>query len=150
MDSALVAARERREAGLTPNREPWPTGNVSERLLESPGAREGRSAHEIADYDATAGATRRALRALSGKQPGDPVRAANAIIQAVESPAPPLHLLLGRDALQMARAKLEALRGDFDAWEKVTVGADFPTAPPAAVATPSSDLLSRSSTISKR
>jgi NAD(P)-dependent dehydrogenase (short-subunit alcohol dehydrogenase family) len=91
----------------------------------------GRSANEtraaIADYAATAGATRRALRELSGKQPGDPVRAANAIIQAVESPAPPLHLLLGREALQMARAKLEALRGAFDAWEKVTVGADFPT-----------------------
>jgi NAD(P)-dependent dehydrogenase (short-subunit alcohol dehydrogenase family) len=91
----------------------------------------GRSANEthvaIADYAATAGATRRALRDLSGKQPGDPVRAANAIIQAVESPTPPLHLLLGKEALQMARAKLEALRGAFDAWEKVTVGADFPT-----------------------
>jgi NAD(P)-dependent dehydrogenase (short-subunit alcohol dehydrogenase family) len=84
------------------------------------------SAREIADYDATAGAARRALRDLSGKQPGDPVRAANAIIQAVESPVPPLHLLLGKDALRMAREKLEALRGAFDAWEKVTVGADFP------------------------
>jgi hypothetical protein len=71
-------------------------------------------------YAATAGATRRALRDHSGKQPGDAVRAANAIIQATESPAPPLHLLLGRDALQMAREKLEALRGAFDTWEKVT------------------------------
>src|SRR5262245_7401872 len=91
----------------------------------------GRSANdtraEITDYAATAGASRRALRELNGKQPGDPVRAANAIIQAVESPTPPLHLLLGRDALQMARAKVEALRGAFDSWEKVTVGADFPT-----------------------
>jgi NAD(P)-dependent dehydrogenase (short-subunit alcohol dehydrogenase family) len=94
----------------------------------------GRSANEtraeISDYDATAGAVRRALRDLSGKQPGDPVRAANAIIRAVETPDPPLHLLLGRDALQMARAKLEALRGVFDAWEKVTVGADFPAGEP--------------------
>ena len=84
------------------------------------------SAREIADYDATAGAARRALRDLSGKQPGDPVRAAHAIIQAVESPNPPLHLLLGKDALRMARENLDALRGTFDAWEKVTVGADFP------------------------
>src|SRR5262245_34959388 len=84
------------------------------------------SAREIADYAATAGAVRRQLRDLSGKQPGDPVRAANAIIQAVESPSPPLHLLLGKDALRMAREKLDALRRDFDAWEKVTVGADFP------------------------
>jgi NAD(P)-dependent dehydrogenase (short-subunit alcohol dehydrogenase family) len=94
----------------------------------------GRSANqtrtEIADYAATAGTTRRALRDLSGKQPGDPVRAANAIIRAVEAPKPPLHLLLGKEALQMAREKLEALRGSFDSWETVTVGADFPTGEP--------------------
>jgi NAD(P)-dependent dehydrogenase (short-subunit alcohol dehydrogenase family) len=91
------------------------------------GSAKDSSAREIADYDATAGATRRELRALSGKQPGDPVRAANAIIQAVESPETPLHLLLGKDALRLASEKLEALREDFDSWEKVTVGADFPT-----------------------
>lgn len=95
------------------------------------GSAKDSSAHAIADYDATAGATRRALRALSGKEPGDPVRAAHAIIQAVESPAPPLHLLLGKYALQMAREKLDAQREDFDAWEEVTVGADFPAGEPA-------------------
>jgi NAD(P)-dependent dehydrogenase (short-subunit alcohol dehydrogenase family) len=98
----------------------------------------GSSANEthapIADYDATAGATRRALRDSSGKQPGDPVRAANAIIQAVESPKPPLHLLLGKEALQLAREKLEALRRNFDTWEKVTVGADFPVGETTKVA----------------
>ena len=92
------------------------------------------SAREIADYDATAGAARRALRDLSGKQPGDPVRAANAIIQAVEAPNPPLHLLLGKDALRMARKKLDALRRDFDTWQNVTVGADFPASEPTKVA----------------
>jgi NAD(P)-dependent dehydrogenase (short-subunit alcohol dehydrogenase family) len=85
---------------------------------------------EIADYAPTAGATRLAIRASSGKQPGDPVRAARAIIQAVESPTPPLHLLLGKDALRMAREKLSSLREDFDAWEKVSIGADFPTPEP--------------------
>jgi NAD(P)-dependent dehydrogenase (short-subunit alcohol dehydrogenase family) len=97
----------------------------------------GRSANEasveIADYAATAGAVRRQLRELSGKQPGDPVRAANAIIQAVEAPNPPLHLLLGKDALRLGREKLEALRRDFDAWEKVTLGADFPVGEPTKV-----------------
>jgi NAD(P)-dependent dehydrogenase (short-subunit alcohol dehydrogenase family) len=83
---------------------------------------------EIADYAETAGASRRELRELSGKQPGDPVRAANAIVQVVEAPTPPLHLLLGKAALRQAREKLELLREDFDAWEEVTVGADFPTA----------------------
>ena len=92
------------------------------------GSAKDSSASEIADYDATAGATRRALRALSGKEPGDPARAADAIIQAVESPVPPLHLLLGKDALRLAREKLAALRGAFDSWEKVTVGTDFPAA----------------------
>jgi len=81
---------------------------------------------EIADYASTAGATRRELRELSGKQPGDPIRAANAIVQVFESPNPPLHLLLGNDALRMGREKLEALRRDFDAWQETTVGADFP------------------------
>src|SRR5262245_36064209 len=95
------------------------------------GSAKDSSARAIADYDATAGASRRALRDSSGKQPGDPVRAANAIIRAAEAPAPPRHLLLGKDALRMARAQVEALSGDFDAWEKVTVGADFPAAEPA-------------------
>ena len=71
------------------------------------------------------------MRELSGKQPGDPVRAANAIIEAVEAPSPPLHLLLGKDALRLGCEKLDALRRDFDAWEKVTVGADFPAGEPA-------------------
>jgi NAD(P)-dependent dehydrogenase (short-subunit alcohol dehydrogenase family) len=90
----------------------------------------GRSANEspitIDDYAETVGVRRRALRSASGNQPGDPVRAAQAIIKAVESPEPPLRLLLGKIALQGARAKLESLRKDFDTWEATTVGADFP------------------------
>ncbi|GJG88279.1 short-chain dehydrogenase/reductase [Gemmatimonadetes bacterium T265] len=90
----------------------------------------GRSANEatvhIRDYDETAGKNRQSIRGYSGKQPGDPARAADAIIRAVESPNPPLHLLLGKAALQGARRKLDELRTDFDAWEATTVGADFP------------------------
>ena len=90
----------------------------------------GRSANEspvaIADYAKTVGVRRRALRENSGRQPGDPVRAVQAIIAAVESPEPPLRLLLGKMALQAARGKIESLRKDFDAWEATTVGADFP------------------------
>lgn len=90
----------------------------------------GRSADEaqveIPDYAETAGANRRTIRGYSGRQPGDPARAAQAIIAAVESPEPPLHLLLGRAALSGARQKLDELRRDFDAWETTTVGADFP------------------------
>ena len=90
----------------------------------------GRSANEskrqIDDYAATAGAVRSQLRAISGKQPGDPVRAANAIVKAIESPNPPHHLLLGNDAYEAATANLEDLRNEFSAWETVSRGADFP------------------------
>ena len=90
----------------------------------------GRSANEskqqMADYAATAGAARREVRADSGKQPGDPVRAAQAIVKAVESPKPPHHLLLGNDAYEGATAKLAALAKEFKAWESVARGADFP------------------------
>ena len=90
----------------------------------------GRSANEskrqIDDYAATAGVRRSQSRANSGKQPGDPVRAAQAIVKAVESPNPPHHLLLGNAAYKAATAKLEDLRKEFSAWEAVSRGADFP------------------------
>ncbi len=90
----------------------------------------GRSANEsqqhIDDYAATAGARRSLLRAHSGQQPGDPVRAVQAIVNAVESPNPPRHLLLGNAAYDIATAKLEELRNEYSAWEAVARGADFP------------------------
>jgi len=90
----------------------------------------GRSAneskHQIDDYMATAGAVRLAVRAGSGKQPGDPVRAAKAIVAAVASGNPPHHLLLGNDAFEGAMARLDHLRQDFEAGEAVARAADFP------------------------
>ena len=90
----------------------------------------GRSAKNsqvvIDDYAATAHANKNTIRGYSGHQPGDPVRAAKAIIKAVESPEPPLRLLLGKGALRGARAKLDQLKKDFDNWEETTVNADFP------------------------
>lgn len=92
----------------------------------------GRSANDatmtIDDYAETAGANQSAIRGYSGNQPGDPVRAAKAIVQAVESDNPPFYFLLGKAALKNARLKLDALAADFDAWAEVTEGADFPEA----------------------
>jgi NAD(P)-dependent dehydrogenase (short-subunit alcohol dehydrogenase family) len=92
----------------------------------------GRSAEEshkkIADYAATADAGRTRLRDISGKQPGDPVRAAKAIIDAALRPEPPHHLLLGADAYEMAMSKVEELRKEFEGGEAVARGADFPSA----------------------
>ena len=84
------------------------------------------SATGIADYASTAGERRKQTAARSGNQAGDPVRAAHAIIEAATADEPPLRLLLGKTALELARKKLDSLKRDFDAWEKATVGADFP------------------------
>jgi NAD(P)-dependent dehydrogenase (short-subunit alcohol dehydrogenase family) len=98
----------------------------------------GRSANESArqidDYMATAGNVRAGLRAVSGKQAGDPLRAAKAVVKAVASGTPPHHLLLGNDAFDGAMAKLDELRKDFAAGEAVARAADFPKAKAAALA----------------
>jgi len=92
----------------------------------------GRSANEsklqIDDYSATAGQVRAALRKSAGHEPGDPVRAAKSIVEAVASDNPPHHLLLGNAAFEGAMAKLEHLRQDFAAGEAVARAADFPKA----------------------
>ncbi|MFC7329454.1 oxidoreductase [Marinactinospora rubrisoli] len=93
----------------------------------------GRSAnetlpgHEIADYADTAGAARANFRANTGSEPGDPARAAQAIITAVEAQRPPHRLLLGGPAYDMALEKLDQLRTEFTAWEDLSRSADFPT-----------------------
>ena len=61
----------------------------------------------------------------SGNQPGDPERAANAIIAAVDSEHPPLNLVLGAPGLKMARDKLTTLAAELDRWEAVTLSADY-------------------------
>ncbi len=103
-------------------------------LIVEPGAFRtdwaGRSMSEsatvISDYAETAGKRRQTTRASSGAQPGDPVRAAAAIIAAVETENAPLRLLLGAPALDIARKRLDALRANFDAWAALTLSADFP------------------------
>ena len=85
-----------------------------------------RSATRIEAYDATAGERCKQTESRSGNQAGDPMRAAQAIIDAALSDSRPLRLLLGKVALELARKKLDTMRGDFDAWESTTLGADFP------------------------
>lgn len=80
----------------------------------------------IDDYAETAGKRRQATRAVSGNQPGDPVRAAAAIIAAYEAGTAPLRLLLGAGALTVARKRLEDLRTNFEQWAELTSSADFP------------------------
>jgi NAD(P)-dependent dehydrogenase (short-subunit alcohol dehydrogenase family) len=83
-----------------------------------------RSARSIADYDVVMDPIRTARIEKSGRQLGDPDRAATAIVALADAPHPPAHLLLGSDALRLVRAKLDALRAEIDEWEAVTVSTD--------------------------
>lgn len=90
----------------------------------------GRSANEvpatIADYDETAGARVRTIRGYSGKQPGDPERAAAIIVETVASENPPLRLLLGKSAVSITRNKIDALKKNVEDWAVISESADFP------------------------
>ena len=71
-------------------------------------------------YAETAGQNRAYIAGVDGTQPGDPRKAAAAIVAALDAPDAPLRLALGDDAVDAIRAKHERLRADLDAWEAVS------------------------------
>jgi NAD(P)-dependent dehydrogenase (short-subunit alcohol dehydrogenase family) len=83
-----------------------------------------RAERKIADYDELFEPLRKRRQEMSGKQVGDPAKAAQAMLQLIASDNPPAHLLLGSDALNFVREKLAALESDIDGWEKVTLSTD--------------------------
>ncbi|VWB30199.1 oxidoreductase [Burkholderia lata] len=83
-----------------------------------------RTPRSIADYDAIFDPIRQAREEKSGKQLGDPAKAARAMLAAIAADHPPAHLLLGSDALRLVRGKLAALDEEIRAWEAVTVSTD--------------------------
>lgn len=83
-----------------------------------------RAPRSIEDYDALFDPIRSARQAKSGQQLGDPVKAAQAMLKIIDSDAPPSHLLLGSDALQLVRAKLASMVGNIDAWEPLSRSTD--------------------------
>ncbi|KVF23529.1 short-chain dehydrogenase [Burkholderia vietnamiensis] len=83
-----------------------------------------RTPRSIADYDALFDPVRQARERNSGRQLGDPVKAAQAMLAVIEADAPPAHLLLGSDALRLVRAKWAALQDDISVWEPLTVSTD--------------------------
>jgi NAD(P)-dependent dehydrogenase (short-subunit alcohol dehydrogenase family) len=92
------------------------------RFLSNESARWSRP---MDDYDASVGQVRRTLRQMDGKQPGDPARAAQAIIQAVEAENPPLRLPLGQIALDHIRAALDAEARELETWAHLSATTDF-------------------------
>ena len=83
-----------------------------------------RAPRQIADYDLSFDPIRKAREERSGKQPGDPVKAADAMLKLIASDNPPAHLLLGSDALKLVRDKLAQLEAEIAAWEDVTRSTD--------------------------
>lgn len=88
----------------------------------------GRSLHSfsgIADYDVTRGKVVSTIEGYSGNQPGDPNKAADAILQVVNTSEPPLHLPLGKIAVERIRTKISDLSEEVSGWEEVSMDADF-------------------------
>lgn len=74
---------------------------------------------QIADYSATVGPTRQMVEASDGRQPGDPAKAAAAIITAIDAPETPLRLPLGDDAVDAISGHLDKVKAELAAWEKI-------------------------------
>ena len=84
-----------------------------------------QSPEAIADYADTAGRRRKENQSRHGTQPGDPAKAAEAIITAVQAPEAPALLVLGQDAVGSLRRVLDAQRAELAAWEPTSLSTDF-------------------------
>ena len=82
--------------------------------------------NHASDYEAILG-LKDQIKAVDGHQPGDPDKAALAIIRAAREPEPPRHLLLGPDAYKMVSEKLTALQTEFDAWKELSFSTNYDT-----------------------
>ncbi|MFI5931410.1 oxidoreductase [Actinoplanes sp. NPDC051494] len=83
-----------------------------------------RAPRSIADYDDLFDPIREARREASGRQLGDPARAAAAVLRILDAPEPPRHLVLGSDALRVVRAAREAVDHDLSTWEELSLSTD--------------------------
>ncbi|QHM75041.1 3-oxoacyl-[acyl-carrier-protein] reductase FabG [Mixta theicola] len=82
--------------------------------------------NRLADYAETAGARMKNTANYSGKQPGDPARAAAAMIALAETENPPRHLVMGAFGFEAVTSKLRERLAQIEAWKETTLGTDFP------------------------
>jgi NAD(P)-dependent dehydrogenase (short-subunit alcohol dehydrogenase family) len=84
-----------------------------------------QSAEAIPDYADTAGKRRKENDSADGRQPGDPDKAARAIITVVGSAEPPELLVLGPDAVTTFSGVLDAQRAELEQWRELGTGTDI-------------------------
>jgi len=84
-----------------------------------------RAPRTIADYDALMDPIRAARQAKSGNQPGDPAKAAQALLAVIQAPNPPVRLFLGEDALGLVEQKLDTMRAEIAAWDTLSRSTSF-------------------------
>ena len=84
-----------------------------------------RTARKIAEYDAVMDPIRAARQGKSGNQPGDPAKAAQALLKLVEAANPPARLYLGGDALKLVEEKIEVMKAEIVAWESLSRSTNF-------------------------
>lgn len=83
-----------------------------------------RAERSIADYDAVIDPIRKRRMEMSGRQVGDPKKAAQAMLKLAMSADPPAHLLLGSDAVRLVEEKFKLLQAEFEAWKGVSLSTD--------------------------
>ena len=87
-----------------------------------------RTPRTIAEYDAVMDPIRAARQAKSGNQPGDPAKAAQALLALIEAPNPPARLFLGEDALGLVERKLDQMKAEIAAWDALSRSTSFTSA----------------------
>ncbi len=85
-----------------------------------------RSAAVIEDYDGPGHFAGGILAEHAGQESGDPARAAAAILELVDADVPPLHLLLGADAMHYATRAMGAFQIEMGEWAPLTLSTAFP------------------------
>lgn len=84
-----------------------------------------RPSDPMPEYRESAGKFLQWLAEMDGRQPGDPRKAALAMMRVVQAENPPLRLVLGRRAVDGVRAKLRSVSEEVDAWESVSLDTEF-------------------------
>jgi NAD(P)-dependent dehydrogenase (short-subunit alcohol dehydrogenase family) len=81
----------------------------------------------IADYDERRGRIQAGFETRNGKQPGDPVRLAEAVVQLSREAKPPMRFIGGQFALEIMDKKLAAVRADIEGWRAASAATDYPS-----------------------